>query len=460
MNSPDAVINRRILIVDDSESIHEDFRKCILGPRSADCQALQEATETLFGEPPQAVASPGEYELDSAYQGEEALGLVQDAVEQRRPYAVAFVDVRMPPGWDGIETIERLWKVDPDLQAVICTAYSDVSMAQIVQRLGKTDRLLILKKPFDPMEVLLLATALTRKWQAVGQARQKLRELQEWLLDAERVMDVIRTSHEELELANDDVRSRAANLTQLVRQRTAEAVATRDVAVFALARLAESRDPETAGHLERMRAYSQVLAEWLAENGPYTEQIDEQFLEDLYRSSPLHDVGKVGVPDEILLKPDALTPQQFEVMKTHTVIGWEALRQAAEQSDYGDFLDMAAEVALRHHERFDGTGYPGRLAGQEIPLAARIVAVADEFDALTSVRVYKDAVDPAIATRQIEDGDGTHFDPAVVEAFRACGDEFGEILAGNDVAERAFSGGADVSAPVTCSTQDPATSID
>ncbi|HUT12793.1 MAG TPA: HD domain-containing phosphohydrolase [Thermoguttaceae bacterium] len=203
-----------------------------------------------------------------------------------------------------------------------------------------------------------------------------------------------------------------------------------DVTVFALAQLAESRDPQTSGHLERMRAYTQVLAERLAGRGPYADQIDVRFLEDLYRSSPLHDIGKVGIPDRVLLKPGPLTPEEFEIIKTHTVIGSTALRQAAEQSAFRGFLDMAAEIALRHHERFDGAGYPGGLKEFEIPLAARIVAVADEFDALSSVRVYKDAMSLEDVRRSIEEEEGKHFDPVVVGAFRDCCDEFAKILAG------------------------------
>ena len=201
----------------------------------------------------------------------------------------------------------------------------------------------------------------------------------------------------------------------------------RQVVVLALAKLAESRDPETGDHLDRMRTYTDILAMWLSQHGPYTGQIDENFLTDLGRSSPLHDIGKVGIPDEILLKPGPLTPGEFQVMKQHAVIGANALLQVARQSDYGSFLGMAARIARSHHERFNGGGYPDGLCGQEIPLPARIVALADVFDALTSVRVYKGAMSPAAARRFIEDQEGLHFDPAVVEAFRACYDQFLEV---------------------------------
>jgi putative two-component system response regulator len=216
-------------------------------------------------------------------------------------------------------------------------------------------------------------------------------------------------------------------LEQTVADRAQDIVDTRDVAVFALAQLAESRDPETGQHLERIRAYCRILAEQLRKEGPYTSLIDEQFVEDIYRSSPLHDIGKVGIPDAILLKPDRLSEREFAILKRHTVIGAGALERAAAHSGCGGFLRMAADIARYHHERFDGTGYPAGLRGFEIPLAARIVALADVYDALTSVRVYKSAYDPEVAQLMIEQQSGKHFDPAVVEAFQARAGEFMEL---------------------------------
>jgi two-component system, NtrC family, sensor kinase len=163
MTSP---ANRRILLVDDMPTIHEDFRK-ILAPPSATQSALKAASAALFGDDDEpAEAQPAEpFEIDSVYQGEEGLAKVEAALAKGLPYAMAFVDMRMPPGWDGVETIERLWRVDPRLQVVICTAYSDTSWEEVLKRLDTRDRLLILKKPFDNIEVRQLANALTAKWQ-------------------------------------------------------------------------------------------------------------------------------------------------------------------------------------------------------------------------------------------------------------------------------------------------------
>lgn len=218
----------------------------------------------------------------------------------------------------------------------------------------------------------------------------------------------------------------AANLDALA-ARADEIAATRDVAVFALATLAESRDPETGEHLERLRSYSQILAEELHRAGPYRAQIDLPMLEDLWRSTPLHDIGKVGIPDAILRKPGKLTPAEFDVMKRHTTIGAEALDKAMHHSGFGGFLAMAVDIARYHHERFDGTGYPLGLKGQDIPLPARIVALADVYDALTSVRCYKEAYPPEMARQMILEQEGLHFDPVVVDAFRSRFADFLEV---------------------------------
>lgn len=154
--------NRRILIIDDNRAIHEDFGK-ILGSGGTDHAALTAIEDELFGETSPASVKE-HFELSSAYQGREAFEMVQSAESEGHPFAMAFVDVRMPPGWDGVETIHRMWQVSENLQTVICSAYSDYSWEQIVERLGKSDRLLILRKPFDPAEVQQLASKLTEKW--------------------------------------------------------------------------------------------------------------------------------------------------------------------------------------------------------------------------------------------------------------------------------------------------------
>ncbi len=178
---PELTPNRRILIVDDNEAIHADFRKILCGGEES--SSLDSVREALFGDAPALASAALRYEIDSAYQGQEALELVRQADRKGRPYAVAFVDVRMPPGWDGVETVQRIWKEFPELEVVLCTAYSDYSWDEIVDRLGQCGRLLILKKPFDNIEVRQLACALTEKWTLEGAARWKLDDLERMVTD-------------------------------------------------------------------------------------------------------------------------------------------------------------------------------------------------------------------------------------------------------------------------------------
>jgi putative two-component system response regulator len=205
-----------------------------------------------------------------------------------------------------------------------------------------------------------------------------------------------------------------------VRLRTGERILSlesRDLTIFALAKLAESRDPETGAHLERMREYCRVMAEELAAAEHPLDEIDGDFVQMIYMTSPLHDIGKVGIPDHILLKPGPLNEQEFEIMKQHTVIGGQTLDALALTHPEARFLLLARDIAWTHHEKFDGSGYPRGLAGDEIPLCGRIVAVADVYDALTSKRVYKPAYGHEMAFDVIRDGRGSHFDPQVVNAL-------------------------------------------
>jgi len=203
MQTLDCDLNRRVLIVDDNEAIHDDFRKILAGQETN--PRLAGAAAALFGEA-QRTASPMRYEVASAYQGEEGFKMVAGAAKDGRPFALAFVDMRMPPGWDGVETIEHLWREDPELQVVICTAYSDYSWTQITDRLGHSDRLLILKKPFDHTEICQMASALTEKWSLARQARLKMEEMDRMV--AERTVELKETNKR---LAKEmDERMRAA----------------------------------------------------------------------------------------------------------------------------------------------------------------------------------------------------------------------------------------------------------
>jgi putative two-component system response regulator len=213
----------------------------------------------------------------------------------------------------------------------------------------------------------------------------------------------------------------------LVRVRAGERVLsleTRDVAIFAMAKLAESRDPETGAHLERVRSYSQVLARQLSILPKFSRIIDEKYIHLIYLTSPLHDIGKVGIPDCVLLKPGRLSDHEFEIMKQHATFGADTLDAALRQFPEAKFLKMARDIAASHHERFDGSGYPAGIKGIDIPLCGRIVAVADVYDALTSKRSYKDAFSHHAARSIILQESGSHFDPDVVDAFLQVEDQF------------------------------------
>lgn len=209
-----------------------------------------------------------------------------------------------------------------------------------------------------------------------------------------------------------------------VRKRTQALIKTRNATIFGLAKLAESRDTDTGDHLERIRRYVTILADEMAAQNP---EIDDLFVEDLELASSLHDIGKVGVPDAILLKPARLTSEERRVIEQHPVIGGDCLAEIELRLGDDDFLGMARQIAYSHHERWDGKGYPHGLRDTEIPLAARIVAVADVYDALTSRRPYKEAMEHREAFDLIVGGAGTQFDPEVVAAFKAQERRFAEL---------------------------------
>ena len=338
-----------------------------------DCPINIRILEELLGD---------DYELDSALDGEECLAKLR-----RFGPELVLLDIMMP-GIDGYEVCRRIKEgpLGSFTQVILVSGKASTAERLRGYEVGADDYVV---KPFDHDEFL-------------AKIRTHFR---------------LRETMKNLWTANSQIQQFNAELEMLVAERTQEVVATRDIAIFALAKLADSRDPETGEHLDRMREYCRILAEQLAQVGPYRDEIDEEFVQDIYRSSPLHDIGKVGIPDAILLKPGRLTDEEFDVMKTHSELGADALQEASEQSESGSFLAMATVIARHHHERFDGSGYPDGLAGFDIPLAARIVALADVYDALTSARVYKPAFDTDTARRMIEEQRGEHFDPAVVDAF-------------------------------------------
>jgi len=222
----------------------------------------------------------------------------------------------------------------------------------------------------------------------------------------------------ELQAARARLLDQNRSLAAEVARRLADNLVVQDVSIRALARLAEVRDPETGDHLRCTQRYVRTLAEELRTHPRFAAFLTPKNIELLGKSAPLHDIGKVGIRDEILLKPGKLTTEEREVMKSHSQLGYQAIQQAEEGSEQPvDFLRMAKEITLSHHEKWDGSGYPDGLAGDAIPIAARLMALADVFDALIAERVYKRALPVEQAGQIIREGHGSHFDPDIVDAF-------------------------------------------
>jgi adenylate cyclase len=212
-----------------------------------------------------------------------------------------------------------------------------------------------------------------------------------------------------------------------LRIRGKQLLQAQDATIMSLTALAETRDPETGGHIRRTREYVLVLARVLARKPKFKKYLDRDTIELLYKSAPLHDIGKVGIADSILLKPGSLTREKFKEMQRHTILGAETLAEAERRSMEGSdrsFLGLAREIALSHHEKWDGSGYPQGLKEEAIPIGGRLMALADVYDALVTKRVYKDAIPHADACQIILAGRGSHFDPDVVDAFEETQHEF------------------------------------
>ncbi len=227
-----------------------------------------------------------------------------------------------------------------------------------------------------------------------------------------------------LKIIESELRALNENLEGVVRERTRELQLTQDVTLLSLADLAERRDEETGHHLERTRHYVRALAIALREHPRFREAMSDDAIERAFKSAPLHDIGKVAVPDAVLRKPDRLTEEEYDVIKLHPIHGGDALRLAEERLGFNSFLAMAQDIAYYHHERWDGKGYPYGVREEAIPWPARLMALADVYDALTSVRRYKAAWSHEQARDEIVERRGTHFDPDVVDAFLAVEDEF------------------------------------
>lgn len=302
-----------------------------------------------------------------------------------------LLDVMMPE-MDGYETCRRL-KADPatvDIPIIFLTAKSQVQDEEMGLRLGAVD---YISKPISPP--IVLARVATQ-------------------------LNLVRARH----LLQDQNK----HLESLVQDRTRKLAKMQDAIIMAMASLAETRDNETGNHIRRTQNYVAALARKLKNHPRFSNELSDENIELLYKSAPLHDIGKVGIPDNILLKPDKLTSEEFEVMKLHTTYGRETIISVETYlGESNEFLRFAREITYSHQEKWDGSGYPENLAGDAIPLSARLMAVADVYDALISRRIYKPAFSHEEAISIMRKGNGSHFDPDILEAFLQITDEFHQI---------------------------------
>ena len=312
---------------------------------------------------------------------------------------IVFLDVEMWDGIDGFEVCRRLKAnaVTRDIAVIFLTGKSEPAYEQLGFAIGAVD---YISKPVStPIVLARVRTHLMLR--AAGK-----------LLDE-------RNNHLEQEVARR-TEQLASNLEQLR--------VSQEVTMVALASLAETRDNETGNHLFRTQHYVLALANHLRGHARFADQLDDAVVDRIFKAAPLHDIGKVGIPDRILLKPGRLDPQELEVMKTHTTIGRDAIEKAQRRVGVRvPLLETAMEIALSHQEKWDGSGYPQGLAGESIPLSARLMALADVYDALISRRVYKDPMSHARAREVIAAGRGQHFDPDIVDAFFALEVDFQNV---------------------------------
>jgi putative two-component system response regulator len=327
------------------------------------------------------------YKVRAINNGERALKVARSDT----PPDLILLDIMMP-GMDGYEVCRQL-KLDPQtrhIPVIFLTAKADMEDEKRGLAMGAVD---YITKPISPPIVL---------------ARVE--------------------THLALKAAADFLRDKSEFLEQEVQERTQDVIAIQDVTILAMASLAETRDADTGNHIRRTQHYVRILAEKLQSHPRFTHFLTTENIRLLFKSAPLHDIGKVGIPDRILLKPGRFEPHEFEIMKTHTTLGMNSIELAEKTlGKKVPFLRFAKEIALSHQEKWDGSGYPEGLAGDAIPISARLMAVADVYDALISRRVYKDGISHDAAVLIIEEGSGNHFDPDIVLAFMSLKDEFRAI---------------------------------
>lgn len=326
---------------------------------------------------------------------EDGIGAL-DMIERENP-DLALLDIEMPH-MNGFEVLEHIKSNEKlkDIPVIMITGNDQIESAARCIAVGADDYIV---KPFDP--VLLKAR--------ISSSLEK-----KFLRDKDKLY------RRQIEEYNHTLQSR-------VKAQVKEITSAQQSTIFAMAKLAESRDPETGEHLLRLCEYSKVLCDVLKEHPKYSDLITPEYIDDIYAASPLHDIGKVAIPDRILQKPGKLTDEEFDIMKTHTSVGAQMLREIHSEHPNNNFIRIGIEIAESHQEKYNGSGYPNGLEGENIPFSARIMALGDVYDALTSKRCYKEAFSHEKSKSIILEGRGSHFDPDVVDAFLQIEEKFVNI---------------------------------
>jgi len=376
--------NYRIMVVDDDSGLRESYQR-ILVPREK--ENILEKGESLFLDPPNNSFSLKRepYELTTVENGEAAVAAVEAAMAEKRPFAVAFVDMKMP-GIDGAETARRLWKIDPHLLLMIVTAYSDASPDEIINTAGRDD-LLYMRKPFTVDEIHQFARSLTSQWNLRRERDEMAARLKK---TNENLEDLVLERTRRLSESKEELKSTLTRLRKAL-----------GAIIEALAAVVEAKDPYTAGHQHRVADLARAIATEMALS------TDEK--EGIRLAASIHDIGKIRVPSEILNRPGKIMDAEMDIIKCHPEAGYDVLKNI-------DFPWPVAQIVLQHHERVDGSGYPRGLKDEEILIEARVIAVADVVDAMSSHRPYRPALGIDSALEEIEQGSGTRYDPKVVAA--------------------------------------------
>lgn len=392
--------NKTILCVDDEDGILDFYRQWLTPGNSDDplaSLALRRVRRKGGSDEAPAAGtnagfSPGQYNLITARSGEEAIEKIQEIRAQGGHIAVGFFDMKMPGGMDGFETIKAAKRLDPNMLVAVVTAYHDRALSSIASVFQSQDEWIYFNKPFTHNELVQATNHLTYGW--------NIRR------ERERAFQAVELNNQKL--------------------------------ISTIVKMLDVRDPYTAGHSHRTASFGRLIGERM---GMTTTECDR-----LYLACLLHDIGKVGVDDSVLRKPDKLNRDEYEHIKRHSILGYEILQSAG--------MDNLSKLVRHHHERMDGNGYPDRLFGSMIPREARILAVADTFDALTSTRSYREAKGIDAARSVLMEIQGTQHDPDISRAFVSVLDEEPQLVI-KHIAPEAIRA-AHITDPAVCPMCEPA----